>query len=81
MGERLDESVQTVVDQTKTGINPAVETENHTQFARQMPEPRHSVSKWLDRQDAQWQLGREGVLLGECRLEHVAFNRFHILLP
>ena len=78
--KRLDWSVQTSVDQTKIRINPAAETRNHAQFARQMPEPRHSVPKRLDRCAKRQQNATVDVLLGESRFEYLALSH-HLKVP
>jgi hypothetical protein len=70
---RLDWSVQNDVDPISIPITPAAEATNHAQFARQMPEPRHSGPKKLDRGAKLQQHQDEGVLLGECRLIHGSF--------
>jgi hypothetical protein len=48
-GKRLEGSAQTSVDQTENRAKPAADTRNRAQLARQMPEPRLSVEKCLDR--------------------------------
>ena len=63
----LDQFVQMSVDSAKIRINLSAEAVNHAQTARQMPEPRHSVPKTLDRDAKQRQDVGEGFLLGKCR--------------
>lgn len=67
-GKRLERSVQSRVDHTKIRINSAAEARNHAQFARDMPQPRHSGHKKLDRRTKWRQPENDGVLLGECRI-------------
>jgi hypothetical protein len=71
---RLDWSVQNDVDPISIPITPAAEATNHAQFARQMPEPRHSGPKKLDRGAKLQQHQDQGVLLGECRFRWETIN-------
>jgi hypothetical protein len=45
--KRLDQSAQGGVDQPNNYIKPAAEARKHAQFAREMPQPRHSGHKNL----------------------------------
>ena len=65
-GKWLYRFVQMGIDQTKTRINPIVETRNHAQFARQRSEPGHSPPEKLDRDANRVQHATEVILLGEC---------------
>jgi hypothetical protein len=66
--KRLDRSMQKCADQTVSRVVPAAETRNRTQLARQLHRRRHKASKRLDLRAIRRQNYREGVLLGECRL-------------
>ena len=68
-GKWLYRFVQMGIDQTKTRINPIVETRNHAQFARQRSEPGHSPPEKLDRDANRVQHATEVILLGECWLK------------
>ena len=69
--KRLSRSVQTVPNQTNTQINLTCETGIRAQVARQMPEPPHISTKWLDR-GAKWRQHHPvGVLLGESHIKLV----------
>ena len=69
--KRLDWLAQTGVDQAKTRITPAFEVRNRAQVALQMLDQRRSPPKRVDRSANLQQLGKSGVLLGECRLINI----------
>ncbi|MDU9004051.1 type II toxin-antitoxin system RelE/ParE family toxin [Sedimentitalea todarodis] len=73
--KRLDRSTQSTVDQPNNYIKPAAEARKHAQFAREMPQPRHSGHEKLDLDAKRYQNQLVGVLLGECRLEELKGDR------
>ncbi len=68
--KRLDGSVKTGVDQTKSRVKPTSKTKNCAQFKRQVPEPRYSLHKRLDWEPKQPQLVGKGISLGECQFNN-----------
>ena len=67
--KRLEESVQTGADQARSGVKPTSDTKICAQFKRPMPDPRRHLQKCFDWDPEQLKTAREGILLGECRLQ------------
>jgi hypothetical protein len=65
-------SVQTDINQTSPEITPAIETRNRAQVGRHMPNNWQSLPKSVVRNARLLQIGPEGILLGECRINHIS---------
>jgi hypothetical protein len=65
-------SIQTDINQTSPEITPAIETRNRAQVGRHTHKKLAKLIQNVVRNAKLLQIGPEGILLGECRINHIS---------